>query len=83
MSHDFIHYLKSVFEADLLDLFHENVLPNTYAKNIMPFLSRTAASFRVSSHLLIPFISIYAFEFICFGYRKAFHWDPQNTLVSH
>ena len=80
MSGDFMHYLKSVFEADLLDLFQENILTNTYAKNLMPFLSRTAASFRVSSHLLIPFTSIYTFDFICFGFEKLFTWTSKITM---
>ena len=56
MSHDFIGYVKSIFEADLLDIFQKEIMPSIYAKNLMPknlmpFLSRTAASFRVSTHL--------------------------------
>ena len=51
MSHDFIHYLKSVFETDLWDLFQTKVMPNTCTKQIMSFVSQTAASFRVSTHL--------------------------------
>ena len=55
MSHDFIHYLKSVFETDLCDLFQTRIMPEIGTKQIMTFVSQTAASFRVSTHLLNQF----------------------------
>ena len=55
MSHDFIHYLKSVFETDLWDLFQAKIMPKTCTEQVMSFLSKTAASFRVSTHLLNQF----------------------------
>ena len=55
MSHDFIHYLKSVFETDLRDLFQAKIMPKTCTEQVMSFLSKTAASFRVSTHLLNQF----------------------------
>jgi len=58
MSHDFIHYLKSVFETDLCDLFQTRIMPEIGTKQIMTFVSQTAASFRVSTHLNINLLTL-------------------------